>query len=121
MLCLIACTPKSDSIYKAPINKNDGLTVSTLSQHHLDLNAFDKVNKDILNKKYGNIHSVLVIHKNELVVEQYYNGWKSNDLHFMASTTKCMSAILTGIAIEQGKIENTQQKMLDFFSGVCCV
>ncbi len=115
MLCVIACTPKSDSTYIAPINKNDGLAVSTLSQHHLGINAFDKVNKDILNKKYGNIHSVLVIHKNELVVEQYYNGWRSDDLHFMASTTKSMSAILTGIAIEQGKLENTKQKMLDFF------
>ncbi len=115
MLCLIACTPKSDSIYKAPINKNDGLTVSTLSQHQLDKNAFEKVNQDILNGIYGKIHSVLVIHKNDLVVEQYYNGWKSTDLHFMASTTKSMSAILTGIAIDQGKIEDTKQKMLDYF------
>ncbi|MGD9977846.1 MAG: serine hydrolase domain-containing protein [Bacteroidales bacterium] len=93
------------------------MEVSTLEEHNLDEAAFEKVNRDICNGKYGNIHSVLVIHNNDLVVEQYYNGWNSDDLHILASTTKSFSAIMIGIAIENGKIKDVNQKMLDFFPG----
>jgi CubicO group peptidase (beta-lactamase class C family) len=112
---LMACNQQPDCSYKNPIDINDGLNVSTLEKHNLDRDAFEKVNKDICNGKYGNIHSVLVIHNNALVVEQYYNNWERNQLHFLASTTKSLSSILIGIAIEQGKIENVDIKMLDFF------
>lgn len=115
VLSLMACTQKQDCSYQNPVDLNDGLKVSTLEQHHLDKAAFDKANQDICSGKYGNIHSVLVIHNNDLVVEQYYNDWDRNQLHFLASTTKSFSAILTGMAIEQGKIKDVNQKMLDFF------
>lgn len=111
----IACKHQTDCLYKIPVDKNDGLKVSTLDEHNFDRNTFEEVNKDICNGVYGELHSVLVIHKNELVVEQYYNGWDENQIHFLASTTKSFSAIMTGIAIEQGKIKDENEKMLDFF------
>jgi CubicO group peptidase (beta-lactamase class C family) len=106
---------ENECTYVKPIDKNDGLKVSTLEEHSLSRNAFEKVNTEICKGRYGNIHSILVIHKNELVVEQYYNGWDENQIHFLASTTKSFSAILTGIAIEQGKIKDENEEMLDFF------
>src|SRR6056297_2020872 len=109
------CNNSDECTYVKPIDKNDGLKVSSLEEHNLDRNTFEKVNKDICKGVYGNLHSVLVIHKNELVVEQYYNGWDENQIHFLASTTKSFSAIMTGIAIEQGKIKDENEKMLDFF------
>ena len=112
---LTGCNNSNECTYVKPIDKNDGLKVSTLEEHNLNRNAFENVNKDICSGMYGNLHSVLVIHKNELVVEQYYNGWDENQIHFLASTTKSFSAIMTGIAIEQGKIKDENQKMLDFF------
>ena len=111
----ISCKQQTDCSYRIPIDKNDGLKVSTLEEHNMDRNIFEKVSKDICSGIYGNLHSVLVIHKNELVVEQYYNGWDENQMHFLASTTKSFSAIMTGIAIEQGKIKDENEKMLDFF------
>jgi CubicO group peptidase (beta-lactamase class C family) len=56
-----------------------------------------------------------MIENNELVIEQYYNGWDRDRLHFLASTTKSFNSILIGIAIDQGKINNVNQKMLSFF------
>jgi len=94
---------------------NDGLHVSTLEKHNLDTATFNRINQDICSGMYGNIHSLLVIDNNELVIEQYYNRWKKGDLHFLASNTKSFNAILIGIAIEQGMIKNVNQKMLDFF------
>ena len=111
----ICCKQKTECSYQIPVDKNDGLIVSTLEKHSLDKSAFHKVNKDICNGVYGNLHSVIVIHKNELVIEQYYNGWDENQIHFLASTTKSFSAIMTGIAIEQGKIKDENEKMLSFF------
>ena len=115
ILSFVACNTKSDCYYKVPIETNDGLNISTLEEHNFDIDAFEKVSSDICNGKYGNIHSLLLIHNNDLIIEQYYNGWKSNDLHILASTTKSFSSILTGIAIEKGQIKDVNQKMLDFF------
>ena len=115
ILSFVGCNRKTDCSYKIPIDKNDGLKVSTLEEHKVDKKAFEKINSDICKEIYGNIHSVLLIHNNDLIIEQYYNGWKSNELHYLASTTKSFSAVMTGIAIEQGKIKDVNQKMLDFF------
>lgn len=115
ILSFIGCNRKPDCSYKIPIDKNDGLNVSTLKEHNFDKIAFEKINSDICKGIYGNIHSLLLIHNKDLIIEQYYNGWKSNELHFLASTTKSLSAIMTGIAIEQGKVKDVNQKMIDFF------
>ncbi len=115
ILSFIGCNSKKDCSYKNPIDINDGLNVSTLVEHELDTAIFNKLNQDICNGKYGNIHSFLVIENNELVVEQYYNGWKKENLHFLASTTKSFNSLLIGVAIEQGYIKSVDQRILDFF------
>ncbi|RKD94568.1 serine hydrolase domain-containing protein [Marinifilum flexuosum] len=109
------CKEKMDYSYRIPEDKGDGLMVSTLEKHAFDTIRFEQVNADICKGKYGNVHSVLLLHKNELLVEQYYNDWDENEMHFLASTTKSFSAILTGIAIEQGRINSEHEKMLNFF------
>lgn len=114
-ISILGCNSKIGCTYKQPINMNDGLRVSTLKKHNLDTAIFNRINQEIFSGKYGNIHSLLVIDNNELVIEQYYNGWKKEELHFLASNTKSFNAILISIAIEQGKIKNVNQKMLDFF------
>ncbi len=114
-LCFTGCNAKNDSIYKVPADIGDGLEIASLEEQNLNKTLFDNLNKDICNGVYGNIHSLLVIVDNKLVVEQYYNGWKGEQLHFLASNTKSFNPILIGIAIEQGKIKGIDQRMLDFF------
>jgi CubicO group peptidase (beta-lactamase class C family) len=114
-LLFISCNTKNDCSYQKPIDINDGLSVSSFEEHNLDKSVFDKINQDICNGKYGNIHSLLVIENNDLVIEQYYNGWERDRLHFLASTTKSFNPILIGIAIGQGKIIDVNQKMLSYF------
>ena len=114
-ISFIGCNTKNDCSYQKPVDLNDGLQVSTIEEQNLDANSFLKVNKDICQGNYGNIHNLLVIVNNKLVIEQYYNGWDEDRLHFLASTTKSFNAFLIGVAIEQGNIRNVNQKMLDFF------
>jgi CubicO group peptidase (beta-lactamase class C family) len=113
----IGCNTKDNCSYQKPIDINDGLQVSTLEAHKLNTVIFDKINQEICDGKYGNIHSLLVIENNSLVIEQYYNGWKRDKLHFLASNTKSVTSFLIGKAIEQGKIKDVNQKVLSFFPG----
>nr|WP_321452989.1 serine hydrolase [uncultured Carboxylicivirga sp.] len=115
VLSLLGCKQQSEVSYQAPIDKNDGLSVSTLEQHQFEKSAFEKISKEVVDGKYGKLQSILLIHKGELIIEQYYNNWDPEKLHYMASTTKSMSPILIGIAIDQGKIKDTNEKMLDYF------
>lgn len=115
VLSFIGCNTKNDCSYQKPIDINDGLNVSTLEEHELDTAIFSKLNQDICNGKYGNIHSLLVIENNDLVIEQYYNKWEKDRLHFLASNTKSFNSLLIGVAIEQGYIRSVDQRMLDFF------
>ncbi|PXY02266.1 hypothetical protein DF185_06360 [Marinifilum breve] len=115
ILGFTGCKEKMVCSYRIPVDKGDGLMVSTLEKHAFDTTRFVEVNEDICQGKYGNVHSVLLLHKNELLVEQYYNDWDENEMHFLASTTKSFSAILMGIAIDQGRIKDEHEKMLNFF------
>jgi len=93
------CNNSDECTYVKPIDINDGLNVSTLEEHKLDTAIFNKLNQDICNGKYGNIHSLLVIENSDLVIEQYYNKWEKDRLHFLASNTKSFNSLLIGVAI----------------------
>jgi CubicO group peptidase (beta-lactamase class C family) len=114
-LSFIGCNTMTDCSYQQPVDLKDGLNVSSLEANRMDAGRFDKINRDICSGKYGNIHSLLVIENDSLVIEQYYNGWDKNRLHFLASNTKSFNALLIGVAIGKGYIKNTGQSMLDFF------
>jgi CubicO group peptidase (beta-lactamase class C family) len=115
LLFVLGCNSPKDCSYQIPVDLGDGLVVSSLEESKLDEHAFARINHDICEGTYGNIHSLLIIQDGKLVVEQYYHDWDGERLHFLASTTKSFNAIFIGMAIEQGKIKGVDQKMLDFF------
>jgi len=115
LLSFIGCNTKDTCSYQKPVDIGDGLSVSALEEHKLDTVLFSKLNQDICNGKYGNIHSLLVIENGDLVIEQYYNNWDRGRLHMLASNTKSFNALLIGVAIENGYIQSIDQRMLDFF------
>jgi CubicO group peptidase (beta-lactamase class C family) len=61
------------------------------------------------------IRSVLVIRKGYLVTEAYFHPFQEGFWHIIHSCTKSITSALTGIAIDQGFIENEEKKVLDFF------
>ena len=62
-----------------------------------------------------NLHSLLVIRNGYIVLEAYADPYGPEVRHTVESNTKSVVGTLIGIAIDQGKIENTQQRMVDFF------
>jgi CubicO group peptidase (beta-lactamase class C family) len=68
------------------------------------------------------VHSVIVIRHGYVVLEEYPDPWQGvsrtqsfNGTHYLYSTTKSFSSCLTGLAIDNGYIDNTSQTMLSFF------
>lgn len=66
-------------------------------------------------RRMPRLHSLLVSHGGELILEQYFNGRDRYQPANMKSASKSVISALVGIAIEQGHIEGPDQPIADFF------
>jgi len=89
--------------------------------------AEQKLNTETLNElvnliregsKFPQQHSLLIVRNGYLVLEEYFGGNKAESTHMLQSVSKSFTSALIGIAIEQGKIKNVEEKILDFFPDV---
>jgi len=62
-----------------------------------------------------NIHSLLIIRNGYLVSESYFGPYQRDTRHELYSVTKSFVATLIGIALDKGYIDETDQRILDFF------
>ncbi len=69
----------------------------------------------LIEEEYSNIAGVVAKRNNEIVFENYYNGYNQNDTIHVASVTKSIISALIGIAIDKGFIKSIEQNILDFF------
>jgi len=64
---------------------------------------------------FNNVHSLLVSQNGKTILEEYFNGKEKNSLHTLQSQTKSVVALLCGIAIDRGFIENENVPVIKFF------
>lgn len=72
--------------------------------------------KDLITRQYSNITGLMIKFNDQIVFESYFSGFDENDTFHVASITKSITSALVGIAIDRGKIESADQRVLDFFS-----
>lgn len=89
-------------------------TASPESQN-VNSNLLNILESKIESGNYGKINSLLIIKNGFLIYEKYFNGFSKEQLHPMYSVTKSVTSALIGIAIDQQKINNLEQKVLSFF------
>jgi CubicO group peptidase (beta-lactamase class C family) len=65
--------------------------------------------------EYRDIHSLVIVRNGRLVVDEYFNGYDSDDLHPCFSVTKSVSSALIGIALKNGYIDSVDVYMRDYF------
>jgi len=65
--------------------------------------------------EYENIHSVLVLEEDSLVVEEYFGGYDADRPHQMRSATKVIGSMLVGIAIDRGILPSEEVPMHRYF------
>jgi len=116
--------------YQVPEQKNDGLTVGSLEEVHLDPVLIEKAMRDIRRGKYKGIHSILIYKDDKLVFEEYLRGhkfkynapghrgkqvtWSADSLHRVMSVTKSITSLCIGIAVDKGLIQSVHQSIFDY-------
>ena len=60
-------------------------------------------------------HSLLIVRNGYLVIEEYFNDYDAKKIHMQQSVSKSFTSAVMGIAIEQRKIKDVKEKILDFF------
>ncbi len=91
--------------YLQPKELPDGWKTNDLKSQNLDTTLVYQLFSQM---KGGNnkMHSVLVVHNDQLVIEEYFNDYSGDKTHDLRSTTKSIRSILMGIAIDEGFIDH---------------
>ncbi len=58
---------------------------------------------------------IVVIKNNEVVIEEYFSTFWRRSIHDVRSAGKSITALLLGVAIEQGLVQDTEQEVYSFF------
>jgi len=58
---------------------------------------------------------LVVIKDNKIVLENYYNTFWRNHIHDIRSAGKCITALLLGVAIQEGLVKNVEQDVYSLF------
>lgn len=63
---------------------------------------------------YPRIDGIIVEHCDDIIVEEYFNGFKSDSRHDMRSSFKSITSLLAGIAVDKGLI-SIDDKLVKYF------
>lgn len=111
--------------YHTPVQLEDGIDVASYDQAGMDSTLLASLQEKISNKKYRDLHSLLIYKDGKLVFEDYYFGnndtinfeggilrdkspapiwWSRNEKHYIASVNKALTSIVTGIALDESGV-----------------
>ena len=71
--------------------------------------------QNLVNKEYKNVHSVIMVKNGKLVMEEYFSGYHRGKEHLLASTTKSITSILFGIAVDKKMILDLDSYIYQYF------
>lgn len=122
-------TNQSGFKYKKPEQLVDGIRTATLKDVGVNERNIKAMQDSITGGLYANIHSILILRDNKLVYEKYFPGndvirgkgsvgfvdHHRDSLHDIRSVNKSVVSAAVMIAIGQGKIKSTDQRVLSFF------
>ncbi len=98
-----------------PPQLDDGWQTSSLSAEGIDVAAIARLEEQIQDGAYNNVHSCLIVKNGALVYEQYFGGFRREKLHRLYSVTKSITSALIGIAIDRGYIASVEQPVVAYF------
>lgn len=110
-LLLSACAANSPP---PPIAQDDPLPTASLADVGLSADYLQQLDADLAEVENHQLHAILVARQGQLVYERYYNGYSADTPHDLRSVTKSITALLTGMAVDDGAILNIDQPMMRY-------
>jgi len=105
--------PDDSYNYQQPEPTDDGWTTSTPAAEGMAEEPIRDLVAAILQGKYVNVHSLLIVKNGKIVVEEYFYGYHCGVAHTLASGTKSLTSMIVGIALDQGMIEDGLDQRID--------
>lgn len=93
--------------------EEEGWLTASAEEVDLQPEVMDHLRKEVEEGSFENLHGLIVVRRGKLAFETYAPGHKSEDLHYVASVTKSIGALLLGIAMDQGLFPAIRDGALD--------
>lgn len=106
---------QTDYHYQRHKQANDDWTTAHLTSVGMDTSLINNLMRLILQEKYPNIHSLVIVKNGRLVLDEYFYGYNAGKVHPIHSITKGVTSTLVGIASDQGLITGLDTPMCEFF------
>lgn len=116
---LTGLRPKTNNelTWMDPPQGKDGMKTCNTSGHKNSAPLLDSLSLSIMRERYPNIHSLLIAQDNCLFYEDYFYGWKPDNIWLIQSATKSFTSALAGIAIAKGEIKNLDESICRYLTG----
>jgi len=99
-----------------PIYGQENLPWKISSPEEQGMNSITLINGiQHLKQENINIHSLLIIRNDHIVLDTYFYPFKKGYVHDLASVTKSITSLLIGIAIDKGYIRDEDQLVFQYF------
>ncbi len=115
---LMACSvPREKYSYQTPAPLEDGWQTGSLSSLGIDTALYSRFFDSLPAPKKHNLHSFLLIKNNKLILEEYFGEEGPLVSHDLRSTTKSITALLVGIAVDKGYIKSIDEPVSTYLKG----
>lgn len=111
-----AGNPISKYHYRVPDPTGEGWKCSSLAEAGMDSALIVALMNKILSREIPEIHSLLILKDDQLVLEEYFHGYSRERLHRVHSVTKSFTSALLGIAIDKGFIPDDHEPVWKYFA-----
>ncbi len=116
LLLIITFTAFIGGESQTPPKLSDDLQTAEPSAVGISAEKLRRIEDDITKGELKNVTSVLVARHGKLVYEKYFDKFDANSLHDTRSSTKTITGILIGLAIENKFIPSEKTSVFKYFS-----
>ncbi|HAA10780.1 MAG TPA: 6-aminohexanoate hydrolase [Cytophagales bacterium] len=102
--------------YQPPEVTDDGLAVGDVQAAFEKPELIREMVVETIKGNYPDVHSILIMKDDELVLEEYFYGYDVNTPHQLRSATKSFLGALVGLTVDQALIPSEKEPLLPYFA-----
>lgn len=91
------------------------LPVAGLEDSGFNKDSIENILRLIETTPPNDFRGLVVIKSNKIVIEEYFNTFWRNSIHDIRSAGKSITAMLLGVALKEGLVQNLEQDVYSFF------